>query len=321
MKNNLLLLLMSFSFICAAVSPQALGQDNSWSVVQSGDLSTNLRVSGQVIPQEGALSIVSARVQGRITALFRKDGEYIQEGSALFGINSPECLSLVEEKRVAQSKGLSDLLASVNHREKLLGISAQENSCRLMASSKGILSKRAVELGANFNVGDNIATLIDTSRLTVELDVPERDLYRVKPGLPVKVELASKPGLKLESKIEQVLPVIETSTRTLNVRLRPLPLPAGSVPDALVFADIDIESINPDSILKVLPSALVFSHNKQYVLKKEADKTLAIEVEILSENDQQSLIRVHSDQNLKVGDWVLSKGALLYFNQMNSGAQ
>lgn len=306
--KKITLLFLFFIFLNSARA-----EDYQWGAVTAGGISNELHVTGRIIPREGALSIESARIQGRIINILKREGEKISEKEPLFIINSPECLSLMEEKHIAQSHGLKDLVESAERREKQLGLKIN-GQCEILATHNGIMTKRQVEIGASFNLGDPLATIVNIDQLTVELDVPERDLSKVKPGQKVKVILASDPDSSFPTTIQHLLPTIDPTTRTTKARLSPLSLPSKISVDALVFAKIEIEG--GEQILSVPPSALVFDHNTQYVIKKGNPQPSIIPVRVVSETDSVSSIRPVNLNDLKVGDPILIKGTIFMYDKL-----
>jgi Cu(I)/Ag(I) efflux system membrane fusion protein len=290
--------------------------DIQWAAVTDGSLNSNLKVTGRIIPQENAQSIESARVQGRVTQVLKREGELVQVGTPLFAISSADCISLMQEKQTAQKLGIQEMQDSADRRERQLGLAITAGGeCRIVASHSGTLTKRQVELGATFNVGDPLANIVDIGKLTVELDIPESYLFQVKVNQPVSLELASNPGQKTTTFIKDILPYIDPNTRTSKARLVPIPLPPGTTPDFLVFGEI--QTGNQQPILMVPSSALVFSHDKQYVVKQTSPQPLAIPVEVINESDNVSSIRVAPETGLSAGDMVASKGAIFLYRKLN----
>ena len=149
------------------------GGEIQWGAVESGRNITVLRVPGKIIPKEGALSVESARLQGRVTNILKREGEAVAVGDPLFRINSAECVSLFEEKRVAEERGLQDLIAGAAARQEQLGLRVDGGQCSILATHASTIVKRQVELGAAFNIGDALATVLDVDlNLNVELDLP-----------------------------------------------------------------------------------------------------------------------------------------------------
>jgi Cu(I)/Ag(I) efflux system membrane fusion protein len=303
-------------FLFASRAAPGANSEFDWRPVEKSESISGINITGRVVPQDGALNIESARVQGRVLAILRREGETVREGTPLYGISSAECFSLQEERRVAQSKRLDELLLGVARREKQLGLKLAEDQCYVVASHPGILTKRNLESGAAFNAGDALATTLNTSRLMIELDVPERDQAQVRSGQKVTFQFASNPGKVFTTQVRNVVPTIDPTTRTSKARLAPVQMPRNVSLDALVFGSVDIGQHEP--MLKVPSSALVFSHNQQFVVAGGESSPLPVQVRVISESDSQSAIRPAKEGSLKEGDLVATRGAIFLFKKMKS---
>ncbi len=310
-------MIFRYLFTIALAAAPVHAVEVEWARVAAGGYSASLRVPGRIVAQEGALSVESARVQGRVTGFLRREGERVAAGEPLFVISSPECLSLANEKAVAQSRGLSDLIEAAKRREEQMGLSVSESGCRVLASHDGTLASRQVQMGAAFNVGDALVTILDVSRLNVELDVPERNLHQVRAGQRVRVELASAPGEAFVTTVDSVLPMIDAAARTGRARLKPGRLPEGATLDALAFAEVDTGV--KQRAFKVPASAIVFSRNKQYVVKKEGAVAVAVPVDVVGESESTAVVRVVGQAELKIGDEIAVKGAIYMLKQVIDG--
>lgn len=289
-------------------------RDYHWTKVEVAMSSESMKATGRMIPQDGALNIESGRIQGRILSILKREGEKVSVGTPLFSITSAECFSLYEEKKVARTKQLTELISGVTNREHQLGLSVDANSCKIVATHAGVVTKRSIDSGAAFNVGDPLVTILDTRRLMGELDIPERDLSKVHVGQVVHFKLAADNTTDYKTKIADVVPTIDSVTRTTKVRLAPVKLSTASTLDALIFGEV--ETGRKESILKVPSAALVFSHNRQYVIKGPLDKAAPVEVQLISEEDDFSSIRPRTPDELNQGDIVASEGAIFLMKKL-----
>ena len=191
-----------------------------WQPIEKSASISGITVAGRVVPQDGALNIESARVPGRALAILKREGERVGVGTELFEISSGECFQLMEEKRVAAAKKLDDLVAGVARREKQLGLKLSGDKCFAVANHDGILTKRNVESGASFNSGDALATVLDTRRMTVEFDVPERDQPHVRVDQKTTFQFASNSDQTFTGRVLNVVPTIDPVTRTSKIRVK-----------------------------------------------------------------------------------------------------
>ena len=314
MKLKLTALLL---VLATAAAARADERDYQWTKVETAELNAGIKVTGRMIPQDGALNIESSRVAGRILGILRREGELIHAGTALFVVSSAECFSLLEEKKVAATNGMKDLIDSVSKREKQLGLFVDANSCKIVATHSGVLTKRSVESGAAFNPGDPLVTILDVNRLTAEFDLPERDMAKVQVKQPVHFQLASDPATSYTTKISNIVPMIDSTSRTTKVRVVPVKIKTATTQDSLIFGEIDTGS--KESILKVPSAALVFSHDHQYVVKGPIDKPHAIEVQVIGEADNFSSVRPVKTGELSDGDLIAGRGAIFLMKQLSTG--
>lgn len=73
-----------------------------------------------------------------------------------------------------------------------------------------------------------LMTIADLSSVWVTSDVPEAAIRFVKPGEPVKIELAAYPGETFRGRVTLIGDVVDPQTRTVKVRAE-LPNPAGKL--------------------------------------------------------------------------------------------
>ena len=319
--NKLCLLVASLLAGASMAQPESqpanqAGDATQWGKVERANFGGGVSVTGRVIPQDGAMAVESARVSGRILSILKREGERVVKGTPLFLVSSGECSSLAAEKQVADSRGLKDLADGVAKREAELGIRLDRGSCFLVASEGGVISKRNVEAGGAFNPGDALATVLDVKRMMIELDVPEHDLNRVKTGQKARVSFASDPDKKIETAISTLLPAIDPATRAAKARLKPVPLPPGANLEALVFGQI--ETGQEAARLQVESSALTFFRNQLYVVKGPKENPKAVPIQVINENDKQSVIKPTKDGELKEGDLVAVKGGIFLLRKLMS---
>jgi Cu(I)/Ag(I) efflux system membrane fusion protein len=299
--------------LIASLSSYAGDDGVIWQPISKSGVSSGLTASGRVIPQDGALRVESARVAGRVLETLRREGESVQEGTPLYAISSGECLSLQEEKRVAKERKIAELLEGVQKRETQLGLRLEGDRCLSVAGHRGVVTKRNLDSGASFNPGDVLATTLDVHRLTVELDIPERDQARVQVGQKVTFQFASDPGKTYSTRVSTVVPAIDPATRTVKARLSPTALPKNLGLDALVFGEVVTGAV--DSTLAVPSSALAFYHDQQFVVTGP-EKPIAIPVQVVNETDSLSSVRSLKAGALHEGQSVAVKGAIFLLKRL-----
>lgn len=283
--------------------------------IESSHLTNGLRVTGRIIPIEGTLYIESARFAGRVTSMLVKEGDEVSPGRKLLAINSAECLSLYQEKKMAKVRKLKDMEQVVTIRETQLGMKAEENSCFIVASKAGVITKKMVEAGSNFNIGDNLFTVINKHSLTVELEIPERDASKLKVGQKVRVSRSSEPDKSYDSEINAIIPSLSSVSRTVKARLKKISFNNNPALDEFVFGEIQLGT--GEVLFKVPSSSIVFSDDKDYLLKVDNQIIKKIEVTVISEGDTFFLVKEKVIHSLKLGDTIVSDGAVFQMQKIN----
>ncbi len=82
----------------------------------------------------------------------------------------------------------------------------------------GRLGIRQVNLGQMLREGDSIVTLQSLDPIYVNFTLPQQQLPRLRPGLPVRVTCDALPGLAIAGSITTVNPLVDAETR--NVQLQ-----------------------------------------------------------------------------------------------------
>ncbi len=286
MKNFILIAFTFFSQLALA-KDLADSQQFRWKKLQLGSEVNSIPVTGQVIAEEGALQYQTARVNGRILALVNEEGSTVKKGDVLFKITGPECVSIREEKRIAQASNLQDLIATIEQRQRELNLIISPHDCSIVADSSGVLFKRKVNSGSAFNQGDSLAQILAPSRMRVEIEVPEKSASVIAPGTIVNFKIPSLGSFKGSSVVQQVFPLVDEGTHVMKARLQKINLPPQTKLNSMVFADIALTSGKKCFI--VPNTAVTLQDSNSWVLKK-GKSIERIPVVVLSDEGDTTLI-------------------------------
>jgi Cu(I)/Ag(I) efflux system membrane fusion protein len=204
-----------------------------------------IRMVGKVDFDESKLAYITAYFPGRLDRLYVDyTGVAVKKGDHLVNIYSPELLTAQEELlqaiRTSGALGASSnkLVRNVSSgtvsaaREKLRlwglgqaqiekierdGIAADDVT--LYSPISGVvIHKNAVE-GMYVETGTTIYTLADLSKLWIKLDAYESDLPWLYYGEDVEFTTQSLPGETFHGRISFIDPVLNSSTRTVKLRV------------------------------------------------------------------------------------------------------
>ena len=102
---------------------------------------------------------------------------------------------------------------------------AQANNIRATIGKKtirapfsGRLGIRQVNLGQILREGDPIVTLQSLDPIYVDFTLPQQELSRLRPGLPVRVTCDCLPGPAIQGRITAVNPLVDAETRSVRLQ-------------------------------------------------------------------------------------------------------
>ena len=268
--------------------------------------------------------IVKPEIPGRITKVYFKSGEVVQEGTALIEIN-PDILKaqLAEAKATLKLNQLNftrsaalykthdiskadfdQAQANYNSTQaKVDSLKASLQQTTVLAPFTGKLGLSQVNVGDYVSVGQNIVNLQTIDPLKVDFNIPE--FYQSKVALDQVVFLKADayPGETFNGKVEAIESLINQNNRTLNVRAnvpnkdRKL-IPGGFVEVTLRFSE--------QRLLMIPQIAVVYDAKGSYVFKVVDGKAEKISV-VLGAKDSDNVI---VKSGLKDGDVVVTSGQM-----------
>jgi RND family efflux transporter MFP subunit len=213
--------------------------------VEYKQLDDDIRATGTVAIDERLVSYVQARFPGYIRKVFANATyQYVQKGQPLFTIYSPELVATQQEYLLAQqnqkalasstvsgvSSGAASLSDAAEQRLEQWDVPATELA-KLKQTSKPITdlvfnspaSGYITEYNALPNMyvepATRLYTLADLSQVWVNAQVFQDDIGRVRPGDTAQITVDAYPGRVFSGRIEEILPQVDVTTRTVNVRL------------------------------------------------------------------------------------------------------
>src|SRR5438309_6108293 len=208
-------------------------------------INSDIRATGTVDVDERRVAYVQTRYRGWVKdVLVNATYQFVRKGQPLFTIYSPELVASQEEyllarantQRVGQSSvqgvasGADTLLGAARDRLLQWNISDSDIS-KLEASGKtltdftfaspvsGYVIERMVLPNGYVQPETRLYTIADLSSVWVNGQVFQEDAGKLKPGVPAEVTVDAYPNRTFHARVEQVLPQIDPTTRTLRVRL------------------------------------------------------------------------------------------------------
>ncbi len=137
------------------------------------------------------------------------------------------------EARVRAAKAALDAARADLH-ERQLDLART----RIVAPFDGVVETRPAEIGMLLNVGDVCAEVVAHDPMLVVAQVSERDVGKLKPGMPGRARLVT--GQTVDGTLSYIAPSADPATRTFRIELS-VPNPDGELRDG-VTAELFIDT-------------------------------------------------------------------------------
>ncbi len=248
--------------------------------VEYKQLSDDVRATGNVAIDERLLSYVQVRFPGYIRKVYvNATYQYVRKGEPLFTVYSPDLVATQQEYLLARqnqkilrtstvdgvASGAEALSAAAEQRLEQWEVPPSELQ-KLKDTGKAItdltinspVSGYVTEYNALPNMyvqpSTRLYTVADLLRVWVNAQVFQNDVGRLKPGDPADITVDAYPARTFHGHIDQILPQVDLSTRTVSVRLMiensGLKLKPG------MYVNVDLKS--PLGRQLVIPASAVF---------------------------------------------------------------
>jgi len=227
------------------------------------------------------------------------------------------------EAAIAEEEALQAQVVAAEQLLLALGLSKDElpngapqrplSRFAVRAPIDGVLVERSVVLGEAIDAGETIARIADMSRVWVNLDVFERDLAWMRPGLEAVLRVDAFPDLQPAAHVRYIRPEIDPETRTAMVQLD-VDNPDGRLrPGQFVTARLKSDGGGPDT-LAIPRDALQLIEGKEVVFVRGKDGSFSVRnvtVGTRGTDDIEILSGVNAGESVAVVNAFLLKSEVL----------
>ncbi len=251
-------------------------------------LNDEIRATGTVDIDERLVSYVQVRFPGYIRKVFANATyQYVRKGDPLFTIYSPDLVATQQEYLLARQNqkalsastvdgvatGAAALSAAAEQRlqqwqvpqselQKLRDTGKTITDLTINSPASGYITEYNALPNMYVDPSTRLYTVVDLSRVWVNAQVFQNDVGRLKPGDATEVTVDAYPGRTFHGRVEDILPQVDLSTRTVKVRLviqNPgLKLKPG------MYVNVDFKS--PLGRQLVIPASAVFQTGTRQVV-------------------------------------------------------
>lgn len=183
-------------------------------------------------------SEVAAKTSGVLLKLLTEEGQSVTQGQVLAQLDSDR--AAVELKRAEANLSRlqnnfkrgeelfrQNLISTDNFDQLKADLATQRagfelaklelSYTRITAPIDGVITRRLVKEGNLIQLNQTLFRIDDFDPLLAVLNVPERELAIMRPGLPVRMLVDALPGRVFEGAVARVSPVVESGTGTFRV--------------------------------------------------------------------------------------------------------
>lgn len=323
---------------------------------ESKNLSEVINANGytKLPPQNQA--DVSVYMAGIVKSIKVIEGEFVKTGQTIATLESPEFTRLQESFLISKSN--TEFLAAEFERQKTLSDEnvnakkafqktradfetekARYNSLQkqlnmlhinnsgsgnivstvsVTAPISGYITEVNVKIGSNVQPGNPLFSIVDNTKMHVDLLVYEKDLQKVKPNQTVRFVLTNQDNAEIRGKIFSVGKAFENETKSVAVHADILNDRQILIPGMYVNALIDIgmnkvNALPVDAVIKADGREFIFVLEDEEVKteKKEADeKSYHFQrIEVKSGTTQLGYVQVTPLQVLEKDAKIVLKGS------------
>src|SRR5512143_2186195 len=198
---------------------------------------TALTAVGSLTAVQGVT--VAAELPGKVVAIAFEPGAKVKKGDLLVRQDTsseeallPGAVAQANQARTVLARDAemlaNQIISQADYDAAAAGYEqavAQADAIRATIGKKtirapfsGRLGIRQVNLGQILREGDAIVTLQSLDPIYVNFTLPQQQLSRLRPGLPVRVTCDALPGFTIGGRITTVNPLVDAETRNIQLQ-------------------------------------------------------------------------------------------------------
>lgn len=128
----------------------------------------------------------------------------------------------------------------------------------------GTVTRRLVNLGDQVTVNQHLFDLVDFDSLVARVYVPEKELAKLRPGLPARIVAPALAGAEYAGRVARLAPVVDPRSGTVKVTVA-IPDWQGLRPG--LYVDVSLVTDVHEEAVLVPKRALVYDQDRVYVFR------------------------------------------------------
>lgn len=294
--------------------------------LDTGPITRSITLPAQVLADRQVT--LYAKVSGYLQSIAVDKGDDVKAGAVLARIEMPELMAararqqaelkaaeaefgrIQESSRTAPDLVMPQMVDQARARFEIARASLDQSETMLRyatitAPFAGVITQRFVDAGALTQAGTSIATLMDFSKVRLQVAVPELEASRVAVGQPVAVVTENLPGMQFEGKVARFTYALDTASRTMLAEVS-LDNPKLALrPGMLVTAKLGIERRDSTTIMPT--EALVMEKTNAFAYVMDGEKAVKRPLKI----------GFNDGKNVEVLDGVSAEDAIILIGKLS----
>ncbi len=297
--------------------------------VVRGPISETISSTSTIASQERADILVE--VAGTVATVMVEEGATVAAGQLLAELKNPQLKGERERSEASYNRAAESFVAlealynqgflsrneydEAAHNFDTARLSVEQardaDAARsLRAPIAGTLSLRDLRFGEAVSPGRVAFQVVDLARLEVEVNLPERELSRLRVGQAARIRSEVLDGVEGTAEVLRISPVVDPASGTIKVTLSVRPGEAVLRPGMFVRVDL-ITDVHPLALF-VPKKALVYDEGEPLLFLVREGAAVRQRVELgFAEEDQVEILSGVSegDSVVVIGQNVLRDGA------------
>ncbi|WP_335964292.1 efflux RND transporter periplasmic adaptor subunit [Galbibacter sp. PAP.153] len=280
-----------------------------------------ISLSGKIQPNEDETFTQPAHFNGRIEKLYVKSvGETVNKGQAIAVLYSPELISAQQELLTAYKMKESQpgLYTAVRNKFKNWMIPEKEineivssgkvkNRFTIYSHISGVVTNLEATEGSHIMDGKAIFTTANLNSVWAVFDAYETQIPNIKKGQKIQITTNAYPSKTINATINYIDPILNTETRTVEVRAVLKNQDSALKPGMFVQATLQNVGTESNMEISIPASAVMWTGKRSVVYVKDTAGTPTFEmrrIEIGSKNGEYYTV-INGLQN---GEEVVTQG-------------
>ena len=299
-------------------------------VIERGEVHDFILQNSTVDTEEGV--DVYSRQVGEVVKLNVEEGNRVAKGAVLCSLEDDDYRLARDKSKVNYEKSQADNKRFKEMYEKQL-VSTKEveesgynleqarldyerselelQRTRITAPIAGVITSRLVKLGERVTADKALFRIVEMVDKITVIQVPEREISRLKSGQPAYLTTDNLPGRKFTGGIKRIAPAVDPASGTFKVTVG-LKDPQGELRPGMFVAVHIITDTHPKALL-IPKEALVYENGLAHVFIVEQDtvaRRMRLEPGFSDENYMEALSIVQeNDKVVTVGQNGLKDGS------------